>query len=357
MKRCRRHPMRRAICALMLAWAMSIGCADTAAQAQEHHPDLTELSLEELLELDVLSINVLGTHTHLEDEWMIGYKYMFMEMEGNRDGTDNLRASEVLQDFPITPTKMTMQMHMFEVMYAPSDDLTLMAMVPYIRLSMDHITRTGVRFTTDSEGIGDVKLMALYTFLGDVRRDQHRVLFTGGLSLPSGSIDREDDTPAGPNQKLPYPMQLGSGTVDLLPGIAYVGESENLAWAFEALGTIRLGENSNDYTLGNRLDLDAWGARKLTDWLSVFARIDGRIWGDIDGADPDLNPALVPTADPDRRGGERIDLSFGVNLYAPKGGLKGNRVGIQVGFPIYQSLDGPQLETDWHLTIGWNWTF
>ncbi len=28
-----------------------------------------------------------------------------------------------------------------------------------------------------------------------------------------------------------------------------------------------------------------------------------------------------------------------------------------VGLPVYQWLDGPQLETDWRLTAAWDWTF
>ena len=66
---------------------------------------------------------------------------------------------------------------------------------------------------------------------------------------------------------------------------------------------------------------------------------------------------IVPTADPDLRGGERIDLLFGLNLFQNEGKLKGNRVSVEVGFPIYQSLDGPQLEIDLLAKVGWNWAF
>ncbi len=66
---------------------------------------------------------------------------------------------------------------------------------------------------------------------------------------------------------------------------------------------------------------------------------------------------MVPTADPNRRGGERVDLLFGVNFYVPEGSLKGHRLAVRAGLPIYQSLDGPQLETDWQFTIGWQWVF
>ena len=37
-----------------------------------------------------------------------------------------------------------------------------------------------------------------------------------GISVPTGSIDEEGDTPRAPgNQQLPYTMQLGSGTWDV----------------------------------------------------------------------------------------------------------------------------------------------
>ena len=241
-------------------------------------------------------------------------------------------------------------------MYAPSDDLTLMVMLPYIRLSMDHVTRTGVRFTTKSDGIGDLQVKTLYTVYR-IGYDRHRFLLNSGVSFPTGSIDEKDATPAGPDQQLPYPMQLGSGTFDLLPGISYLGQTENWGWGVDGMATIRLGENDRDYTLGNRYHLSGRLDRKVTDWLSASVKIDGQIWENIDGADPDLNPAVVPTADPDRRAGERVDLLFGISLYVSKGPFKGLRVGVEGGIPMYQSLDGPQLETDWILMAGAQYVF
>ena len=339
-------------CTLWLALALTTGWTGAPALGQELPVDLTEL-----MNIDVLSIDVLGTHTHLQGEWMIGSRTMFMDMKGNRDGTDKLTLSQVLRDFPVTPTDMTMHMQMIEIMYAPKNNLTLMAMLPYLSLSMDHVTRMGTRFTTDSEGISDLKIKALHTFYeSNSMSSRHRLLLATGLSFPTGSIDEKGDTPAGSDQKLPYPMQLGSGTFDLLPGLTYLGEKGNWAWGGEVSAKIRLGENSNDYTLGHRYHLSAWGLRKWTDWLALSTRIEAKIWEDIEGADPDLNPAMVPTADPERRGGESLDLSLGVDLYLPRGPLKGSRFGIEVGFPLYQSLDGPQLETDWNLAVGWSFT-
>ncbi len=348
----------RSLCVSLLLFLMTAASGSiTVLPAQERPHDLADLSLEELMEIDVRSINVLGTHTHLAGDWMVGYRYMLMSMNGNRDGTTRISTDNVLQGFPVTPTKMTMQMHMLEVMYAPSDNLTVMVMLPYRRLSMDHQTRMGTRFTTTSAGIGDLKLQGLFTVLGDVGRDIHRLVLTAGWSLPTGSVHESDDTPAGPDQQLPYPMQLGSGAVNVVSGITYLGETRDWAWSVEAVSDVGLGTNGHEYQLGNRFRGAAWGVWALSDWFGPSLRLDAQRWENIEGADPSLNPSMVPTADPARRGGRRIDLSVGINFYIPRGRFEGNRVALEFGRPVYQSLDGPQLETNWGLSVGWNWTF
>lgn len=299
-------------------------------------------------------IGVMGDHTHNQGEWMISYRYMHMEMDGNRSGTDDISLSEVLARWPVTPTKMTMDMHMLGLMYAPVDRLTLVAMMPYQFSSMDHVTRTGVRFTTETDGIGDLGLTGLYR-LGQI--DHHSFHINAGISLPTGSTDERDTTPAGPSQRLPYPMQLGSGTFDLMPGITYLGQTKQWSWGSQFRSSIRLDDNDEGYALGDRFALSGWLARKLCNVASLSLRLDGQTWGDIDGADRRLNPAVVPTADPRRRAGTRLDLLAGLNIFAPKGLLKGHRIAIEGGLPIYQHLDGPQLEMDWITTVGWQYSW
>ena len=92
--------------------------ADTTDQPQGF---LGMMSLEELMSSDVQEISVLGTHTHLVGEWMIGYKFMPMMMSGTRQGTTRLSTEDVLQQFMVAPTSMQMEMHMLEVMRALND--------------------------------------------------------------------------------------------------------------------------------------------------------------------------------------------------------------------------------------------
>ena len=316
------------------------------------------MSLEDLMDTEVTLIDVFGSHTHFAGEWMLGYHYMRMDMDGNRTGTKQLSKGEVLADFPVTPLRMSMITHMTMLMYAPTDELTLMAMLPYIELAMDHETRTGVQFTTRSEGVGDLKLQGIY-ILYQEEDYSHRLLAHGGLTVPTGSIDERDflANPAVGKLKLPYPMQLGSGTVDLLPGLTYLGEGETFAWGGEWKSTFRLGTNSNDYSLGDKHQFSAWLEYKLSRAFSPYIQFDGMVLGNINGRDPELNQLLVPTARPDLRGGERIDAVAGLNYYASKGTFKGNRIGVKVGIPIYQRLDGPQLEVDLLTAIGWSYTW
>jgi hypothetical protein len=150
---------------------------------------------------------VMGDHVHSSGDLMFSYSYMRMHMEGMRDGDDHVSTASVLSEYMVAPLRMDMEMHMFGAMYAVNERLSLMAMLPLVRKDMDHITRMGVRFTTRSDGVGDVSLRGVYV-LSTTRRQN--LFLNLGLSAPTGDIDASDDTPAASNAQLPYPMQPGS---------------------------------------------------------------------------------------------------------------------------------------------------
>ncbi len=154
---------------------------------------------------------------HKAGEWMLSYRFMHMQMAGNRQGDQDVANSEVLENFIVTLTRMDMNMHMFGGMYAVNDALTIMVMLPYIELSMIHPGRMGSRFTTTSAGPGDVSFSGLLAIHSS---EQHRLHVNIGFSAPTGAIDERDNTPPG-NVILPYPMQTGAGSYSLLPGITY----------------------------------------------------------------------------------------------------------------------------------------
>lgn len=297
-------------------------------------------------------IGVMGDHLHHKGGFMASYRYMRMAMKGMRSGTNSLSSADVFaQGFMMSPTEMTMDMHMFGTMYAPTDFLTLMAMVPIVDKSMDISTMAGGSFSTSAAGLGDVKFAALVPIVG---YKKHRVHLNLGLSTPTGSINKFDTTPMG-FSKLPYPMQIGSGTWDLMPGLTYLGQYQNLSWGLQFTSVARLGNNSNQYRFGNQFTLNSWAAYKWNDWISNSLRVESQFIGNISGADSALNPNMTPTADTTKQGSEIVNLMVGMNFEIPKGKwwLKGHRIGIEAGLPVYQSLNGPQMERSWSLIVGW----
>ena len=319
-------------------------------------------------------IGVMGDHMHKAGEWMVSYRYMEMRMKGMRDGTNDLDPEEIVTDFSnpnappptfrVVPTEMTTRMHMLGLMYAPTDWLTLMVMGNYTIKSMDHITFQGPvgttrlgEFTTESEGIGDTRATALIRLFEDPVHHVHANL---GLSIPTGSIDEEDrvlaPTGARPKLRLPYGMQLGSGTFDLMPGITYTGSHEKLGWGAQFSSTIYLGDNDEDWSFGNKYSLTTWGSFLWDDWINTSVRLTGITQGKINGND-ELIAAPVTTADPENYGGEKLILGLGANLVGQEGYLRGHRLGFEVGLPVYQDLNGPQLKSDWAFTIGYQKAF
>jgi hypothetical protein len=151
-----------------------------------------------------------------------------------------------------------------------------------------------------------------------------------------------------------YALRTSSGTYDLLPGLTYRGQTDRWSWGAQASGVVRLGFNTLGYKLGDQVDMTTWVSRLWTNRLSTSARIDGNIWGNIAGLDNRLDPALAPTNSTLLQGGRRVDLLFGMNFYVPASRIPGQYLTVEGGFPVYQSLDGPQLGVNWILNAGWN---
>ena len=275
---------------------------------------------------------VMGDHSHHKGGWMVSYRYMAMHMEGVGGGD--------ISGYPMKPTSMDMQMHMVGAMVAPIDRFTVALMVPYVIKDMDGVMGLmSMPMSSHTEGFGDVKLAGIYDLWSS---SIQQVLLNLAVSLPTGSIDEENAA----GKRLAYPMQLGSGSYGLVPAVTYTGLSNGWGWGAQAKATVPLNENKHDYTWGNRYDLQGWLLRDLVRSSAISLRLNGWHRENISGADPTLNPAITPGADPNLRAATRLDLLAGID-YRPSGKLSGARLAVEGGMPIYQHLDGPQLEAEW----------
>lgn len=323
-------------------------------------------------------IGVMGDHMHKKGEWMLSYRYMDMSMSGLRDGTNDLSPETVVTTVPnrffgmpgqpatlrVVPSKMEMNMHMVGAMYAPSDILTLMAMANYVEKDMKMTVFQGGAGTnvlgtssSSSKGFGDTRLSSHIRLYEDT---MHHVHLNAGLSLPTGDIRKEGRMlmPNGMrmNMRLGYGMQLGSGTYDLLPGITYTGLGEKWGWGAQYTSALRLGENDENYTLGDRHQATLWGSYLFTPAVSVSARLSGEHESKIDGRDTAIMGAS-PAADPDNFGGNRLSAGLGLNTVVTSGAMKGHRFSAEITTPVYEDLNGPQLKRDTAFILGWSKSF
>src|ERR1019366_3727774 len=164
---------------------------------------------------------------------------------------------------------------------------------------------------------GDLELRGLYTL--EAAKDlRYRILANFGVGLPTGSINLRDTE----GMRMEYPMQTGSGTFSLLPGITYLGQELPWGWAADFNSTVRLGRNDNGYRLGNRYPSSVSIARQLTNVVSVSAGAHGELWENIDGSDPLLDPTDEPTKDPNLQGGKRLSALLGITFHPQNGLLK-----------------------------------
>lgn len=317
-------------------------------------------------------------HTHPTGMWMFNYKYMHMAMDGLRDGTSDVETSQVGNNrglpynYMMIPTSMTMDMHMVMAMYGINDRLTVMGMASYLDNKMDMLmdmspfTMMGMPKAVDkgaqpddpmaTNGLGDTEVRGIYKINETLNASL-------GVSLPTGDID-QDFTTMNTTWRAPYDMQLGSGTFDLKPSVTanFLSADAQWNWGGQAMATIHLGDNSNDYSLGDSLKLNTWVQRALGP-AATWLRLAYSSTGSIDGNDPEIQKSLnlksaanptgnymapaMPDADPNNYGGQRLDGFVGVSL--PLGIAS---LGVEAGIPLYQNLNGLQMKNDWYLTAG-----
>jgi hypothetical protein len=243
---------------LMSLWLITVLITINTA-----HADESSHAGEPLRADDHAPIGVMADHYHEAGEFMFSYRYMSMSMEGNLVGGDSITPTQIATTVPnrffgqpmqpptlrVVPTQMTMEMHMLGLMYAPSDRVTLMGMLNQVTKEMDHTTFQGGmgtqqlgHFTTKASGIGDTSLAALVRLRED---EDSRLHATLGVSVPTGETDATGTilAPTGmrPTPRLPYPMQLGSGTYDLIGGLTYTRFHESWSWGSQWRSVVRTG--------------------------------------------------------------------------------------------------------------------
>lgn len=317
---------------------------------------------------------------------MVEYNYMYSRqqgdiMHGSRTATDaEIVARCGSPGCPVTPEKMTMQMQMLHLMYAPAENINLMLMTQLVSMDMENRILDGGYYTPvgghnhgdmdlsghSSGGFGDTTAAVL---LQVFRNPEHEVHLSLGLNIPTGSTDEKMHSHGG--EYMDYGMQTGSGTWDILPGITYTGIHNQWSWGGQLSGIVREdSENDEGYTLGNTFQGTVWGSYRLNDVFSASLRGIHTVQGDIDGELQGVTAVIDASGNvsyprpqhnttdlSDNYGGQYTDVGVGINIAIPGREMQGDSIGIEWLAPVHDDVKGYQLERDGSLTFSWKMMF
>jgi hypothetical protein len=371
-------------------------------------------------------------------DMMVGYRYMHSQqagdfLHGDKEvseqqiiangcpGRGDVNLDGIVDGCSLLPIEMTMNMHMLDLIYAPTDWLTLMLMPQFMDMDMPlyqpeslnndggHGHGGGIHLH-ETGGIGDTGMYAIVKLFDTPR---HHLHITTGFSVPTGDvgIKLKEGSKNLDGGYIHYGMQLGSGTWDLKPSLTYTGKADAWSWGGQAGGTKRLEDsNKSGYALGDLFETSVWSGYDLTHWLTASVRAtytwQGSIKGqyprgrrddkatqcnrpdfissdDLDGDGLGDGPAYfhqalfndclaqsskekntldaedrpTPMDAPRNYGGHYVDIGFGLSATVPSGSLAGNKLSFEWLQPVYTDVNGYQLDRDGALSFTWSYGF
>jgi hypothetical protein len=312
-------------------------------------------------------------------QFMLGYTPTFMGMSGNYIGTSKVSDSTIATTIPsgqthsmmmmgkmmtmptmlrIVPDNMDGQMHMFNAMYGVTENLTIMAMTGYVEKSMSMTTFKGMMGSTvlgtssgTTNGITDTMVGLNYRVYHDAINS---VVAGLNLNLPTGSQTQQITmlSPMGSTMimRAPYGMQTGSGSVMLVPSLAYSGFLGRWSWGLAYRGFYPLDNNSEGYRWGALSEFHGWGGYTLFPNVTTTIHVVGSTQDNISGKDPQIM-GLSQNANPLYYGGQMVRLLGGAEIGGAAWGYAKSSLSVEAGGPIYQNLNGPQLGQSWQVTV------
>ena len=208
--------------------------------------------------------------------------------------------------------------------------LAVTAALPYVRKRV--LSQIGTQqLDLRPEGMADIVLYARHPFYErESFGSSFQIAGIGGLKFPTGATDLKDRS----GLQIAPPLQPGSGSLDYLLGLTAIRRSRRFSLFGESVYRLAT-EGDAEYRLGKLLSYRAGTRFLLFGQVSVLGEIDGEYAG---------RNALK---------GEPIPSTGGHTSFAAAGldvGL-GTRASLLFLFqyPIFQQLDGVQVETDYSL--------
>lgn len=348
------------------ALALALFAPLSAASAQDGEADDEITVVSPLLHP---AAGMMNEHMHDGGEFMAALRFERSRFAGgNRSGTQAISDAEIVAAGYSARTEiMEMDMVMLDLMFAPSDKVTLMVMPMYMwhRMTMVGIDPTGgaggghaghgghsghtlgfgERHEHGIRGWGDTLVSASYRLARSPRLGAHATL---GVWVPTGASDREN--PDG--TFVHYGMQPGSGTWDLEPSLTVHGREGVFGWGAQAGYRWRTkAENGSGFAFGDVARATGWASYLLAADLGATTRLEWRHEGAIEGHYDGPHHHDAPADRQANYGGDTVSAGFGLNWLLPVGRSDRPQLGAEFSVPLHQDLNGIQPPQKWRFAL------
>lgn len=310
---------------------------------------------------------LMNDHMHDGGEFMAGLRFERSRYSGaNRSGTETVADAEIVAaGYTARTASMEMDMAMLDLMFAPSDRVTIMLMPMYMwhRMTMvgidpmggaggghgghggGHTLPFGETHSHGSEGFGDTLVSASYRLTRSPRFGAHATL---GVWVPTGAAGRKN----ADGTFVHYGMQPGSGTWDVEPSLTVHGREGSVGWGAQASYRWRTeAENASGFAFGDVARASGWASYLLAADLGATARVEWRHEGAIEGHYNGPHHHDAPADRQANYGGDTVSAGLGLNWLLPVGGAKPPQLGVEFSVPLHQDLGGIQAPQDWRFAV------
>jgi len=298
----------------------------------------------------------------LAENFGLAVQYEYSDMKTIRHGSGSISPDAVIDRHWImgssysVPTKMTMEKLSVFGALPLNERWTLIAIVPYVRNSMDMRMKNGVGMTMNMtmdtiEGLGDIPLLANYTAYTDAPiRPSQRLTLGFGVKTPTGKNDER----AGSGRLVHAMMQPGSGSWDGLLTVNYMRAYYPLV--FQVSGFYHLTtEGDEGYEFGDQYGIDLSARYQVAPYVNLGLDVNAIHTEKDDDHDGKYSrPGMSMVDNTDYTGLTSVSITPGIQFKIPD---SNGSMELKYQLPIYQDVNGYQqvLDQRWLATIAWSW--
>ncbi|MDD1010294.1 transporter [Pseudomonas shahriarae] len=228
--------------------------------------------------------------------------------------------------------------------YGVTRDFALFGMLPWFDKRLD-MSKGGQDLTRQKSGVGDLTVFGRYTaYEFNAQGKTFRIAPFLGVKAPTGEDNARDGV-----GRLPPPVQLGSGSWDVLGGAVLTYQT--LDFEIDSQVSYKANTDANGFQAGNVASLDTSFQYRL--WpRSLGAGVPAFLYGVLEANLVHSARDRSGGADDPNSGGTTLFITPGLQYVTQKWIVE---AGVQI--PASQHLNGTALKNDYVFTTGFRVNF